>query len=285
LGLFRPLGNIDYNGSVNVYAVQLDIAWEDKKANFAAVRRLLADSRPESGALLVLPEMFATGFSMSAAVIAEDAGTGETSGFLAETARAWRNWVLGGVAIRSEAGAFRNEALLFRPDGALAARYAKMYPFTPGGEAAHYSAGEAPVVVADVSGFALSPFVCYDLRFPEAFREAVGRGAEVYTVIASWPEARIGHWVTLLQARAIENQAYVVGVNRCGADPTLRYPGRSLIVGPDGVVLADAGAGEGIISATLDRTALLDYRTRLPFLNDRRHSAPGNAGVGRMPAG
>jgi omega-amidase len=253
---------------MKVYAVQFDIVWENKPANFAKVRALLADVRPEPGSLIILPEMFATGFSMNAPAIAEGPD-GETAAFLAELAETYRGFVLGGAATRGADGAFRNESLLFDASGKEIARYAKMQPFTLGGEKDAYRAGDCPVVV-DVNGLQVAPFICYDLRFPEIFRLAMGQGAEVFPVIASWPEKRIGHWVTLLQARAIENQAYVIGVNRCGADPYHRYVGRSLLVGPDGAILADAGEGETVISATLDKAMLDAYRRDLPFLTDRR---------------
>jgi omega-amidase len=253
---------------MNVYGVQFNIVWEDKPANFATVRHLLADARPEPGSLIVLPEMFATGFSMNASANAEGPD-GETFQFLAETAREYRCFVLGGVPTRNVPLSFHNESLLFDANGALIARYAKMYPFTLGGEKDNYTAGDSPIIVG-VAGFCLAPFICYDLRFPEAFRLAAAQGAEVYTVIASWPEMRIGHWVTLLQARAIENQAYVIGVNRCGTDPFFRHTGRSLIIGPDGAILADAGESEGVISATFDRGTVEAYRRKLPFLNDMR---------------
>jgi predicted amidohydrolase len=116
----------------------------------------------------------------------------------------------------------------------------------------------------------VSPFVCYDLRFPEHFRAATKRGAQLLTVIANWPVARIHHWTALLQARAIENQAYVAGVNRCGKDPTLTYNGRSMIVSPKGEVLADAGHGESVIGVEIDPAELEVYRQQLPFLADMR---------------
>jgi predicted amidohydrolase len=116
----------------------------------------------------------------------------------------------------------------------------------------------------------VAPFICYDLRFPEHFRTAARHGAQLITVIASWPIARIQHWVTLLQARAIENQAYVAGTNRCGTDPKFTYTGRSLIVSPKGEILADAGNAETVISADLSLDDLLAYRKDLPFLADMR---------------
>ena len=117
----------------------------------------------------------------------------------------------------------------------------------------------------------VSPFICYDLRFPEIFRTAAAsHRPELYVVIANWPEKRILHWVRLLQARAIENQAYVVGVNRIGTDPYYHYPGRSLILDPHGEIVADAGADEGVLRACLDLASLRKYREGLPFLKDMR---------------
>jgi predicted amidohydrolase len=145
-----------------------------------------------------------------------------------------------------------------------------MQPFTPGGEADHYAAGERPVAFR-WNDCTVSPFVCYDLRFPEIFRQAAAaHQPELFAVIANWPEKRIQHWVRLLQARAIENQAYVIGVNRVGADPHLTYPGRSLIIDPQGEILVDAGSNEGCIRAKLDLPGLRKYREGLPFLADLR---------------
>jgi predicted amidohydrolase len=252
---------------VNVIGLQFDIAWENKAANFATVRRWLAQAAPEKGSLVVLPEMFATGFSMDTAKIAEAYG-GETEQFLAQTARELGLYLLAGAAMRGRDGRARNKALVFSPAGALHAFYAKMRPFTSGGESDHYVAGEQPVTFS-WGDWTVSPFVCYDLRFPELFRHAAARHQpELFAIIASWPEKRILHWVRLLQARAIENQAYVIGVNRAGRDPFYVYKGRSLIADPNGEILADAGENEGWISAQLDLENLRKYRQGLPFLKD-----------------
>jgi omega-amidase len=254
---------------MQVLALQYDIAWENKPGNFEKVRQLLAQAAPEKDALVVLPEMFATGFSMNTAGIAEDYG-GETEQFLAQTAREVGIYLVAGAAMRGRDGRARNKALVFSPAGELLAFYAKMRPFAPGGESEHYLAGEQSVTFA-WADCTVSPFVCYDLRFPELFREAAAaRQPEVFTVIASWPEKRINHWVRLLQARAIENQAYVIGVNRIGKDPYYQYVGRSVIVDAHGEILADAGGSEGSISAQLDLTTLRKYRQGLPFLADMK---------------
>lgn len=252
---------------MNVIALQLDIAWENKPTNFEKVRRLLTQAVPEKDSLVVLPEMFATGFSMNVNPIAEPYG-GQTEQFLSSVAKEYGVWLIAGAAMRGRDGKARNKALVFSPAGKLIAYYAKMHPFTPGGEAEHYTAGDHPVAFT-WGDCMVSPFVCYDLRFPEIFREAVAaHRPEVLAVIANWPEKRIQHWVRLLQARAIENQAYVVGVNRVGSDPYYTYPGRSLIVDPQGEILADAGEREAFIQAKLDLANLRNYREGLPFLAD-----------------
>ncbi|HZS06989.1 MAG TPA: nitrilase-related carbon-nitrogen hydrolase [Blastocatellia bacterium] len=253
---------------MNVICCQLDTAWEDKSANHDKVRRLLDSARPTKGSLVVLSEMFATGFSMNVAGIS-DSETRETQNFLARTAADYCVYVLGGVVTTDPSGRGRNECVVWSPEGMEIARYCKMQPFTLGGEAQHYVAGAGPLVFP-LQEFNLAPFICYDLRFPEIFRSAVLKGANLYTVIASWPVYREHHWMTLLKARAIENQAYVVGVNRCGKDPLHPHSGRSLIVDPRGEVMADAGNGECTISAELDLQALISYREQFPFLKDIR---------------
>ncbi len=117
-------------------------------------------------------------------------------------------------------------------------------------------------------GFAVAPFVCYDLRFPEVFRVASRSGANLLVVIANWPAARGAHWLTLLAARAIENQAYGIGVNRCGRDPNAAYAGQSRILDPRGRVIAEAGGAVSVVEADLDLEALLTYRREFPVLAD-----------------
>ena len=256
---------------MNVFCCQTNIAWEDKPANFARARALLDGASIPRGSLVLLPEMFATGFSMNVAAIAEDS-PGETEAFLSECARKLGVYLQGGFVARGADGKGQNKAAIFAPDGSALARYQKIYTFTLAGETAHYSRGpNAPVFFA-WNGFTVAPFICYDLRFPELFRAASARGAQLYTVIANWPQPRDAHWIALLRARAIENQAYVAGVNRCGDDPKYRYLGRSIIVDPLGNILADAGEGEGVVGAALDLKPLLDYRRDFPALADRMDS-------------
>ena len=252
---------------MNVIALQYDIAWENKPVNFVKVRRLLTEAAPARDSLVVLPEMFATGFSMNVDAIAEASG-GSTEQFLAAAAREFGVCLVAGAAMRGHDGRARNKALVFSPAGELIAFYAKMRLFTPGGESEHYVAGQQPVAFR-WGDWTISPFICYDLRFPEVFREAVAAyRPELFTVIANFPAKRIQHWVRLLQARAIENQAYVIGVNRLGNDPYYAYGGRSVIIDPQGEILAGAGDREGCIRADLDLAAVRKYREGLPFLAD-----------------
>ena len=254
--------------AVKIAAVQLDIAWEDKAANFARVRALLAAAPPEPGSLIVLPEMFATGFSMNLAATRQDAAR-EDEAFLAALAREHRANVLGGVVSPGEGAIGRNDAVAFSPDGTLLARYTKMHPFSLGGEAEGHAAGDGIVTFA-CGGFTVAPFVCYDLRFPEIFRAAARAGANLFTVIALWPAKRQQHWLTLLQARAIENQAYVIGVNRVGSEPQYSYAGRSVVIDPHGVIIADAGEQERVLTATLDAETVHAWRRDFPALRDAR---------------
>lgn len=251
-----------------VAGVQLDIAWEDKVANHAKVRDLVAAAKLPKGALVLLPEMFATGFSMNVSGIAEAPG-GMTEAFFASLAMEQGVYVAGGVVVRAPDGRGLNQSLTVGPDGAVVARYSKIHPFSYAGETNHYAPGTETLTYS-WGGASVSPFVCYDLRFPEVFRNAAKKGAQVLTVIANWPEPREAHWLALLKARAIENQAFVVGVNRCGRDPKLAYSGRGQVIDPRGNILADGGNGEGVFSAELDLASLLQYRKDFPALQDMR---------------
>lgn len=251
---------------MTVLMVQLDTVWENKAANHAKLEAFLRAHPPEPGTLVVLPEMWATGFSMNVAAISETPD-GETRAFMAAQAERYGTYVLGGIVTTGADGLGRNEAVVFGPNGQEAARYTKMHPFSFGNETRHYGRGDK-LCLFEWKGMTVAPFICYDLRFPEVFRHAARLGAQAFCVLANWPQAREDHWMTLLKARAIENQAYVIGINRCGHDPNLYYSGRSLIFGPRGETLADGGEQEGLSQARLDLPALQEYRRQFPALDD-----------------
>jgi predicted amidohydrolase len=253
---------------MNVACVQFDISWENKEVNYAKVLALLKTANIARGSLVLLPEMFACGFSLSVAAVVEEQG-GATEQFLARTAREFGIYLLGGVVVRGANGKGRNECVTFSPEGKLLARYCKMQPFTLGGETACYEAGPAPVVF-NCGELLVAPFICYDLRFPEVARAAASMRPHLMTFIANWPNTRLHHWPRLLQARAIENQCYVAGVNRIGDDPRYKHSGRTMIVDPHGEILANAGSAECVIQAKVDPQWLAEYRRAFPALDDMR---------------
>ncbi|RMF43168.1 MAG: carbon-nitrogen family hydrolase [Planctomycetota bacterium] len=248
--------------------VQLDIKWEDKPANHERLRELLGATEIAPGSVIVVPEMFDTGFSMNVAVTAQSPAR-ESERVLQDLAVQYRSVVMGGVAAPIEDGKSRNEAVVFAPDGGLLGRYQKMQPFSHSGEHLVYPPGDRPLVF-EWQGVRVAPFICYDLRFPELFRAAVRQGAELFWVIACWPAKRSEHWVRLLQARAIENLAGVVGVNRCGQEPGLVFDGRSAAFDHMGRTLFEADAGEQVFHVDVDIDALRAWRDHFPALRDMR---------------
>jgi predicted amidohydrolase len=252
---------------MRVAALQHDIVWEDRNANFVALAPRVAAAAAAGARLVVLTEMFATGFSMNVAATAEPAG-GPATSFLVEQAQHHDVWLAGSVAERDH-GADRpfNTLVLAAPDGALH-RYRKIHPFTHAREHEHFAAGDSYVTV-DVDGLRVTLFVCYDLRFADEFW-ATGPDTDVYVVPANWPDTRRAHWRTLLRARAIENQAYVVGVNRVGTGGRLTYVGDSMIVDPMGEILASAAGGEAMLVCEIEAAVVRKTRDRFRFLQDRR---------------
>lgn len=250
---------------MKVAAVQHDIVWEDAAATRAHVAPLIARAADAGARLITLTEMFATGFSMRPEKIAEDEG-GPSEQFLLEQADAHGAYVIASIAQRGPDGAYRNNAVLAGPDGSVH-RYAKIHPFSFAGEHEHYAAGDRHVTV-EVDDLRVTLFVCYDLRFADEFW-ACAPGTDLYVVPANWPQARRLHWQALLRARAIENQAYVCGVNRVGTAKATPYAGDSVLLDPLGDVLAEAGDEEAVLLADMTRATVSAVREQFPFLVDR----------------
>jgi predicted amidohydrolase len=252
---------------VIVSGIQHDIVWENPEANFGRLAPVIHGAASEGARLVVLTEMFATGFSMKTDRVSEPVD-GPSVQFLREQARTNDVWVCATVPERFSPDAHpANQLVLAAPDGAVH-RYAKIHPFTYGREHDHYSAG-ANFLTVDIEGTRCSFFVCYDLRFADEFW-ALAEQTDCYVVPANWPAARREHWLALLRARAIENQAYVVGVNRVGDGGRLHYCGDSMIVDPFGEIVAQASDAEATISANIDPERVRAVRAEYPFLQDRR---------------
>lgn len=252
---------------MRVAAIQHDIVWEDPSANFARIAPLIADAAERGAGLAVLTEMFSTGFSMASERIAEPAG-GPSARFLVDQAAAHGIWVCGSIPERASSTTRPSNCLVLAgPDGTLL-RYRKIHPFSFAGEHNHYEAGDKHVTVM-IEGVRLSLFVCYDLRFGDEFW-SLAPDTDCYVVVANWPASRRDHWVTLLRARAIENQAYVVGVNRVGSGDGLDYAGDSAIIGPFGEEVIVGDDRESVLVGEVDPAVVADTRARFPFLVDRR---------------
>jgi omega-amidase len=252
---------------MRIAALQSDVVWEDPAENFARLEPWIAAAAASGARLLALPEMYACGFSMATERVAEPPD-GPSTRFLVDQAVRHGLWLCGSLPERPDADERPFNTLIVAGPGGEIHRYRKIHPFTYGTEDRHYRAGEDFVTV-EVEGLRITLFVCYDLRFADEFW-ATAADTDLYLVVANWPDTRRHHWTSLLVARAIENQAYVVGVNRVGSGGGLRYTGDSRIVDPMGEVLAAASTTETMLTAEVDPALVRETRDKLPFFQDRR---------------
>ena len=225
--------------------------------------------------IVVLPEMFSTGFSIEPHALAETMN-GDTISWMKSVAAA-NKIILTGSVIIGEDGKYYNRLIWMLPDGNYG-YYDKRHLFAFGGEKTHYSSGNRRLI-ASVKGWKIHLLVCYDLRFPVWARQAITGGKErmepeydMLIFAANWPDRRSVAWKTLLQARAIENQCFVIGVNRVGTDANhLSYAGDSMMIDPLGKILYTGPAAEDIFTYTFEKKILDDVRTQFPFWKDQDH--------------
>ena len=255
---------------LKVYLVQFDSAKGNKTENLARAKKMILDAKPNAGSLVLLPEMFATGYvPADLDKAAEDFSsncTGETARTLSEIADETNCTIMGAGITRASTG-FYNHVSIYKPNEAQEFRgYNKMNLFFP--EKESFKAG-SEINLFKFNNWFITSFICYDLRFPEIFREATKKGANLITIQAAWPAKRRAHWETLLRARAIENQVYIAAVNAVSEsnDQKLPLAGTSLIISPNGDILAEGPTqSEAVISAELDLQAERDYRKSFPVL-------------------
>ncbi len=260
-----------------VAGIQADLAWEDRGANHAMARTEVARAAAAGAGLVVLPEMFPSGFSMATDTVAESPD-GPTATLMSDLAAAHGVWVAGTFACRHDDSLPTNRLQVAAPSGQVTS-YDKIHPFTHGAESDHYVGGDGPVVV-DVEGVRIGLAVCYDLRFANLFW-ALGPAVDAFIVPANWPCARSAHWRSLLVARAIENQAWVLGVNRVGVGRRtdggdLDYCGDTMLVDPMGAITASASGAPNLVLGTIDTEEVATVRARFRFLDDRRSLPPGS---------
>jgi predicted amidohydrolase len=248
---------------MNISLIQTSLAWEDAAAN----RSMFTDkinAITDPADIIVLPEMFTTGFSMNTSLA--EKMDGETIAWMKSTAQE-KNVVLCGSVLIEDDGSFYNRLLWVQPDGSVK-HYDKRHLFSLSTEPQTFSPGHEQLIV-DYKGWRINLIVCYDLRFPVWIRNTKSDAYDILICVANWPERRNTAWQTLLRARAIENQAYVIGVNRVGNDGSnIYHSGDSAAIDPLGEYLYHKAHDEDTITVSLQRDKLLQIRQQLPFLND-----------------
>lgn len=247
--------------------VQHEIVWESPEQNFVALRPWIDEAAATGAGLIALTETFSWGFSMNTDRVHESPD-GPSTTFLRDEAARTGAWVVGSIPVRPEGLDRPHNRLTFAGPGGELEYYDKLHPFTFSGEDKSYCAGTETKTL-DIGDLRISPFVCFDIRFAPDFW-GLAHGTDCYLVVANWPASRQHHWVPLLTARAIENQAWVVATNRVGEDPNVDYAGRSMIIDPYGEIIADLPDVAGVISADIDPRRVSEIRTSFPFLEDRR---------------
>jgi omega-amidase len=256
------------NSLLDLAGIQYDIAWEDKEKNFTKVQNLIS-TVPFQNGLIVLPETFATGFTMQSEKFSETQ-LGRTENFLLEQAKKSNNLIAAGWIEKNPEGKPFNTLSVASPKGEILYRYRKIHSFSLAGEDIHFAAGNQTLNF-EYNEFKISPLICYDLRFPEIFRE--NADSDLFIVIANWPEIRIEHWLSLLKARAIENQAYVLGVNRigiAGRKKFLHHNGNTVLYDWNGNETKTNLNTEECLITKISLEDLKEVREKLPFLKDRK---------------
>lgn len=248
---------------LRITTVQSILHWKDVQANLKMFDHQLSHLNDRTD-LIVLPEMFTTGFSMEPADVAEKMD-GPSVAWMRKKAGETKAVVTGSL-ILEEGKKFYNRVIWMRPDGTFE-QYDKRHLFSLGGEHEVFTAGSKKLVTK-WKGWHICPLVCYDLRFPVWSRNVEGFDLLIY--MANWPEKRSTHWRTLIKARAIENQCFVAAVNRVGSDGAgLTYIGDSSIIDYSGSVLYHASEVEGVFTCEISKARLVEYRSKLRFLPDQ----------------
>ncbi len=243
---------------------QMDIIWENKSENMQKCGRMIADAKMNGAEAIVFPELTLTGFTMNTAFA--EYIDGPTVQFFCDMSRLYEIVCVFGCAI-SEQGSVYNQLVVTSKDGVLC-RYSKLHPFSYGGESNYYAAGSSEEII-QLSDVAFGLTICYDLRFPELYQQ-LSKKAECIIVSANWPLSRSAHWDTLLRARAIENQCYIVGCNRCGNGNGILYGGGSIVISPDGSIISEADNYEQLIYADINTCIVNEVRMGFPLKSDRR---------------
>jgi len=244
--------------------VQYYPQWEKKDLSKIKIVHLLGQVSSKVD-LLIFPELTLTGFTMRSKRFAEKIN-GESIDFFSSLAKKFNCHVIAGF-IEEDQAKYYNTLVHLAHDIGLVCKYRKIHPFSLSGENRHYASGNHPTIT-EVNGFRLGLSICYDLRFPELYRHYAKERVDVMVDIANWPVDRIEHWYTLLKARAIENQCYMIGVNRVGSDKSINYPGWSAVFSPFGKELLCLKENEEVKTMDIHSEEVKKTRDTYPFLND-----------------
>lgn len=248
---------------MKIALVQYSPAWEDKESNRKKILSLIEGV--EGVELFIFPEMTLTGFTMKSKEMSETI-QGISFRFFSSIAKEKSANIFTGIIERRDKRVY-NTLIHIRPDGNLVKLYRKIHPFSYSGEDEQYNAGTKPAMTK-IRRWKIGLTICYDLRFPELFRKYGKKRSHLIVNIANWPDSRIEHWRTLLKARAIENQCYIVGVNRVGNDPKLNYVGFSSVFDPMGKEIVAVENEEKVINVELNKNYVNEVREKFPFLDD-----------------
>lgn len=255
---------------MKIACVQMDIAFGAPEQNFRRVLEYLTEAAENGAETIVLPEMWNTGYALTQLDELAD-GNHRTLDFLKKFAEEQQVNIVGGsVSTRKEDG-FYNTMYVINKTGELVSEYDKAHRFGLMDEHIHLEEGQS-LGTFELEGVTCGGVICYDIRFPEWIRAQALNGAKVVFVPAEWPAPRIDHWRVLLQARAIENQCFIVAVNRIGADPKNEFGGSSMIIAPWGEVRLDMAQEEGVGYGEIDLEEVEEVRERIPVFEDRRVS-------------
>lgn len=252
---------------LTVALMQMDIALGDVALNAQKVRQL-ASKLPEC-AFILLPELWGTGYALERAQELAEDGMGLGTSVMREIARAKKAYVGGSLLMRREGGVY-NTFVLVSPEGQIIADYDKTHLFRLMQEDMFLCPGHR-LVTADTAHGRIGLSICYDLRFPEIFRHYRNEGVDFNLLVAEWPLPRVEHWRTLVRARAIENQCYLLACNRVGSDTNNIFAGHSLVVDPWGEVLLEADSAEGVYIMEIDTEKIATARSRIPVQGDKRN--------------
>ncbi len=244
--------------------IQYSPEWENPEDNLINIHELIKNSASDEE-ILIFPEMTLTGFTMSAKKFSEEIDGIATVSFI-RLSQKLKKHIFAGI-IEKDNNKIYNSLYHFDKNGLITARYRKIHPYSPAKENKYFDASKEPVVTY-IGKIRIGLSICYDLRFPELYRFYAKEKADILINIANWPVQRIHHWKLLLRARAIENQCFMIGVNRVGNDPFHKYNGYSSIYDPMGNEIISVSDEEKFISAEIDIESVKATRDKFPFLDD-----------------